>query len=191
MSGEVKAEASEDKCSGKADVLTGQQCPMCHSKTLTLTEAERDIPYFGRVYLFSMSCSSCNYHKSDVECVEEHAPSRYEIDVSGEEDMKIRVVRSSQATVKIPRVVTIEPAIASNGYITNVEGIIERVKQQIGSSIEDEDDETKKKQARKLLKKINRAVWGQDELKIIIEDPSGNSSIVSEKAVMTKLKGSK
>ena len=175
----------------KPEELSGQECPMCGKKTLTLTEDERDIPYFGRSYLFSMTCTSCKYHKADIEAAEQKAPSKFSLDIDGEEDMKIRIVRSSQATVKIPRVVTIEPAIASNGYITNVEGIIERVKQQIGSSIEDEDDETKKKQARKLLKKINRAVWGQDELKIIIEDPSGNSSIVSEKAVMTKLKGSK
>jgi C4-type Zn-finger protein len=31
-------------------------------------------------------------------------------------------------------------------------------------------------------------MWGQDTLKIIIEDPSGNSAIISDKAVKSKLK---
>ena len=32
---------------------------------------------------------------------------------------------------------------------------------------------------------------GDEELKIIIEDPSGNSAIISEKAVVSKFKGKK
>ena len=42
--------------------------------------------------------------------------------------MHIRVVKSSEATVKIPHVCTIEPGTASNGYITNIEGILNEMK---------------------------------------------------------------
>jgi C4-type Zn-finger protein len=38
-----------------------------------------------------------------------------------------------------------------------------------------------------MLKKINRVLWGSDSIKIIIEDPTGNSAIISEKAVKGKL----
>jgi C4-type Zn-finger protein len=31
-------------------------------------------------------------------------------------------------------------------------------------------------------------MWGQEKLKLIIEDPSGNSAIISDKAVKSKLK---
>jgi C4-type Zn-finger protein len=39
------------------------------------------------------------------------------------------------------------------------------------------------------LKKIWNAKCGEAELTIIIEDPSGNSAIISEKAVVEPFKG--
>ncbi len=172
----------------KIDVLSGQQCPMCRENSLSLMEREDDIPYFGRIYIFSMNCSACKFHKSDVESVEEKEACRYSVDVSSEEDMKIRIVRSSQATVKIPHVVTIEPGTASNGYVTNVEGIINRVKSQLHGAKEDDEDEEAQRKAKNLLKKLNRVTWGEEKIKIIIEDPSGNSAIISDKAVVEKMK---
>jgi zinc finger protein len=169
------------------DVLKDQECPICHQKTLELMEAETDIPFFGKTLIFSMNCSSCNFHKADVEAAEERQPSKCTIEVSGEADMKIRVVRSSQATVKIPHIVTIEPGPASNGYVTNVEGIIERVKHEIGTAADGEEDEDAKKKARNMIKKLNRVVLGSEKLKLIIEDPSGNSAIISDKTVVSKL----
>jgi zinc finger protein len=168
--------------------LEKQPCPMCKEKTLTLTEDEKEIPYFGKVYVFSMSCSNCKYHKADIEAAEDKEPCKYTIEISGEEDLKIRIVKSSQATVKIPHVVTIEPGPASNGYVTNVEGILNRVKHQIEVSRDNEEDPAAKKKAKNLLKKLNKVIWGQENLKIIIEDPSGNSAIISEKAVKSRLK---
>ena len=40
----------------------------------------------------------------------------------------------------------------------------------------------------KLLKKVNRILWGSEKCKFIIEDPSGNSAIISDKAKKDKLK---
>lgn len=170
------------------ELLANQVCPVCNKKTLELREDEQDISFFGKVYLFSMSCPSCNFHQADVEAAESKEPARYTIEVSSEEDMKIRVVRSSQATVKIPHVVTISPGPGSNGYVSNIEGILNRVKNQIETARDSEEDEEAKKKAKNLLKKLNKVVWGQEKLKIIIEDPSGNSAIISDKAVVTKLK---
>ena len=68
------------------DKLGNQPCPMCKEKTLTLSEDEKDIPYFGKVYIFSMSCSNCKYHKADIEAAEEKEPCKYAIEVSGEEE---------------------------------------------------------------------------------------------------------
>ncbi|MBU0979799.1 MAG: ZPR1 zinc finger domain-containing protein [Nanoarchaeota archaeon] len=171
----------------KATVMDKQQCPFCRKKTLTLTEAERDVPYFGKVFLFSMTCSSCKYHKADVESAEQKTPTKFSLEVSKEDDMKIRIVRSSEATIKIPHITTITPGPASNGYITNVEGILRRVKHQIEVARDNEEDEAMKKKAKNLLKKLNKVMWGQDRLKMTIEDPTGNSAIISEKAVKSKL----
>ena len=173
------------------DVLTGQECPFCRQKTLALMELKREVPYFGDVYIFSMTCDNCKYHKADVESIEVHEPARYTLEVSTEEDLKIRIVKASSATVKIPHVTTIEPGEAANGYITNVEGILNRVKHAIETlrdASEDEEDVTK---AKNLLKKLSRVLFGDEKIKIIIEDPTGNSAIISDKAVKEPLKGTK
>ncbi len=172
------------------EMMPGQPCPMCMQKTLTLMEAEREVPYFGKIYLFSMNCSNkeCNYHKADIECAEQHEPARYTFEITKEEDMKVRVVKSSEATVKIPHITTITPGPASNGYVTNIEGILNRVKKEIEvirDTAEEDEDRTK---AKNLLKKLINIMWGRQPQKLIIEDPSGNSAIISDKAVKEKLK---
>lgn len=168
-------------------VLEEQMCAFCNTQNLTLMEKEMEVPYFGKVAVFSMSCSNCHYHKADVEMLETHDPVKYSLDVGSEDDLKIRVIKSSEATVKIPHVTTITPGPASNGYVTNVEGILNRVKYQIESIRDDEEDADKKKKAKNLLKKLQKVLWGQEKITLIIEDPSGNSAIVSDKAVKSKL----
>jgi len=168
--------------------LEKQPCPMCRQKTLTLIEEEREVPYFGNVYLFSMTCSNCKYHKADIEVANQNDPCKYSLDIDSEKDMKIRIVKSANATVKIPYIGSIEPGAASNGYVTNVEGIFNRIKRIVESAKEEAEDQADKKKAKKLLKKITKITWGQENAKIIIEDPSGNSAIISDKAKKEKLK---
>jgi zinc finger protein len=172
----------------KPDELGGQDCPVCQTKNLTLRESDEEIPYFGKVYIFSMSCSKCKFHKADIESAEQREPVRASIEISGEKDASIRIVKSGQATVKIPHIVTIEPGVVANGYITNVEGLLGRVKHQLESTRDDAEDPAEKKKAKNMLKKISRTLYGSEKLKIIIEDPTGNSAIISDKAVVEKLK---
>ena len=172
----------------KEEDFEQQPCPLCNQKTLILTEREVEVPYFGKVFLFSMTCNSCKYHKADVEAREQKEPVKYEFEISSEQDMKVRVVKSSEATVKLPHLATITPGPASQGYVTNIEGILNRVKYQIEAAKEMEEDEEEKKKAKNLLKKIIRIAWGQEKQKIIIEDPSGNSAIISDKAIKSPFK---
>lgn len=165
-----------------------QQCPLCCQNTLILTERETEVPYFGKVYLFSMTCDNCKYHKADVESIEQKEPVRYEFEISSEEDMKVRVVKSSEAVVKLPHLAEITPGPVSQGYVTNIEGILNRVKYQIEAAKEMEEDEDIKKKAKNLLKKITRITWGQEKQKLLIEDPSGNSAIISDKVIKSPLK---
>jgi zinc finger protein len=173
----------------KIDILDNQKCPMCLKNSLTLIESEKDIPYFGKVFLFSMSCSNkeCNYHKADIEASEHKDSSKYTFDVKSEEDLKVRVVKSAEAFIKIPRIMSIEPGPISNGYVTNVEGILNRVKMMLEKTRDDAEDKSDRKKAKNMLKKVQDALWGRGEIKIIIEDKSGNSAIISEKAVKSKV----
>lgn len=174
---------------GKEEIneLEKQPCPICHKPTLTLMEKQIEVPYFGKLYVFSMTCSSCDYKKADVEAEGEKEPVKWTFEINSDKDMSIRIVKSSEATVKIPRIITITPGPASEGYVTNIEGLLEKVKESIEAARDTEEDPDEKKKAKNLLKKLTRIMWGKEKCKIIIEDPSGNSAIISDKAVKAKL----
>ena len=171
------------------DKLDNQQCPMCGKKTLTLTEDLQEVPYFGKVYLFSMDCKECKYFISDVEAESEKDPVKCVIETDSEKDMEIRVVKSSNAIVKIPQLrMSMEPGPNSIGFVSNIEGLLERFVGIIEDQRDNSEEPDVKKKAKSLLKKIRRVKLGDEKLKIIIEDPSGNSAIISDKTKIEKLK---
>lgn len=167
--------------------LKNQKCTFCGENKLTLREDEVEIPHFGRVYVLSMDCSGCNYRKSDIEPAEEKEPCKYTFEINSENDLNVKIVKSGDAIVKIPHVITMEPGPASSGYITNVEGLIEKVKKIVEDSVEGEDDPSAKKKAKNINKKLGKVLVGREKLKIIIEDPTGHSAIISDKAQKSKL----
>jgi len=169
-------------------MIGGETCPACLKKTLTLTEREQEIPYFGKAFMYSMSCENpdCSYHLSDVELSESGTPIKAEFEISSEDDMNVRVVKSSSATVKLPRIMTIEPAAASSGYITNIEGMLSRVKRMLETTRDASEDKTEIKKCKNMIKKLQSIMWGQDTIKLTIEDPAGNSAIISDKTKITK-----
>jgi len=171
------------------ETLKDQECPICHKKTLTLSEDEKDVPHFGKVLLFSMSCESCKYHSSDTECVDTQEPCKYTFTIENKNDLNVRVVKSGNAAVKVPQLkMEVTPGPTSDGYISNIEGVLLKFKKVIEDERNTTDNETVKKNAKNLLKKLWKVELGEMPLKIVIEDPSGNSVILSEKAVKEKLK---
>jgi len=147
--------------------IKNQPCPICMKKSLTLKEEEVEVPYFGKVFVFSMTCSECGYNKSDLEPVERKEPCKFTLEVDSEDDLNVKIVKSGEATIKIPHVITIEPGPTSNGYITNVEGLLERVKKVIEGSVDSDDDSAKKK-AKNLVKKINKVIFVKENLNIFV-----------------------
>lgn len=167
--------------------LKSQKCPICSKNTLTLREEEIDVPHFGRTYIFSMLCDGCGYRKADLEAGEQKEPCRYTFEIKDEKDLNVKIVKSGEAMLKLPNILTMEPGSASEGFITTLEGVLERVKAVLESTEEAEEDADAKKKVQNMIKKVNRAMAGQEPLKIILEDKTGNSAILSEKAERRKL----
>jgi zinc finger protein len=168
--------------------LKGQDCMVCGKKELTLHEETVDIPHFGKTFVFGMYCSACGYRKSDLESEQKHPGMQYTIEINSEADLTIKVVKSSTGTIKIPRVITMESGEGSDSFITNVEGLLERVKKSIQSAADSEaDDKSAKKKAKNLIKKLNNVIVGRESLKIVVSDPQGNSIIISDKVQKKKL----
>lgn len=169
--------------------IKNQPCPFCNKKTLVLIEEDKDIPYFGKCYMMTMRCDSCNYYKFDIEAAERKDPVKYTFTVKDKKDLNVRVIKGSEATVKIPSLrMSVSPGIASIAYISNIEGVIRRFKRIIEDQRDNAEDDSVKKSAKNLLKKLWKVECGEEELKITIEDPSGNSAIISERAEISRLK---
>lgn len=174
------------------DKVENERCPMCMEKKLTLIEDESDIPHFGKLFLFSMECKGCGFNKSDVECAEEKEPIRITFTVQNKKDLDVRLVKSSEASIKIPQLkLSMDPGPDAIGFVSNIEGLIQKFKKTLEDERDLAEDDDAKKTAKNLLKKLWNVECGDLELKIVIEDPSGNSAIVSDKAVKEPLKGKK
>jgi zinc finger protein len=171
------------------DELKDQPCPVCGKNKAILREEEIDIPYFGKTFVFSINCVECGFSKSDLESAEERNPVKITFETSSAEDMKVRVIKSSNATVKIPTLrMSMESGEGSDGFISNVEGLLGKFEKIIEGQRDNSEDPSVKKSAKNLLKKIWKIKLGDIPMKIVIEDPSGNSAIISDKSEVSKMK---
>ena len=112
----------------------------------------------------------------------------YTFKVTSKKDLNVRVIKSSTGTIELPELgIKIEPGSFSEAFVTNIEGIFVRATEVIKQADRFSDNEAKKSIAEQLLKRIEVIRTGKGEATIIIRDPMGNSSIVSEKAIKREL----
>jgi len=156
-------------------------CPSCSNEIEYRYQTE-DIPYFSEILIISANCPLCGYRYVDTQLLRDAEPSRYEFSVSEAEDLAVRVVRSMSGTVRIPELgVEIDPGPACDGFVTNVEGVLDRIENVVeGALLWAEGEE--RENAGRLMELIARARAGTLPFTLILDDPRGNSAIVSEKA---------
>lgn len=148
------------------------------------------LPHFGDAMLVAGVCE-CGFRHSDTMLLSQREPSRHTLSVTCPEDLNARVIRSSSGTLRIPEIgVDVEPGFASESYISNIEGVLVRVKEIVEfatSAARAACDPDRIAKGEEILAKIDYALAGRMELTVILEDPLGNSAIVSENAVVTTL----
>ena len=157
-------------------------CPSCNRKSLRVNNSIISIPYFGEVLDFTILCSNCGYRRADIMPIEVKEPSRYSLNVESACDVSIRIIKSSTCTIRIPELgVTVEPGPLSEGYVSNIEGLLSRISKVISMGMKMGEDE-EKRNGNELINRINKLIEGQETVCIILEDPLGYSAIASDKA---------
>jgi len=166
---------------------TRVSCPLCHNE-LVMNWQRDNIPYFGEVMYISAKCQ-CSFRFADTMILSSKEPMRYEISVETLEDLDARVIRSTSGTIRIPEMgIVIEPGTVSESYITNIEGIMQRVESVLTTASKwVQEDEEKYSRSQELLCMLEEVIAGKRKITVIIEDPMGNSAIISKKAIATKL----
>ena len=157
------------------------KCPACsiEGKAKSIMR-EIEIPHFGNVLETTIQCPSCGFKHSDIIALEQNDPAKYVLEIN-KNNLSIRAVRSQSATVSIPEVgVKVEPGPKSEGYVTNVEGMLTRFEDAVKKALNLFDDDESQKNAKNTLKHIQELKKGNETATLIIHDPFGQSNIVSE-----------
>jgi zinc finger protein ZPR1 len=164
-------------------------CPICKSsKSLKVTTKTQTIPYFGEIMESTLICQKCGYKYSDTICIDQKEPVKYTI-ILNKEKLNVRVVKSQSATLTIPELgLRVEPGPQSQGYISNVEGVLKRFEDAVKTALSWTEDSNARNTALKILNTIESVKIGEGEVTLILEDPFGHSSILDEDAVKTGLK---
>ncbi len=169
----------EDK---KKILISFSKCPYCSYGKMKVITYEYYIPHFGNATIISEKCPKCGYKHSDILLKDINNPLRYAMRVDSKDDLNARVIKSSTATIKIPELgFDMTPGPASKGFITNVEGILNRVIDAIERiSITQNLDPSKIEKIRKIKNLVALVKEGKESITLIVEDPFGNSAIVAK-----------
>jgi zinc finger protein len=162
-------------------------CPLCQSD-LVMKWQRDNIPYFGEIMYITARCQ-CSFRFTDTMILSSKEPMRYELSVESQEDLNARVIRSTSGTIRIPEMgIAVEPGTSSDSYITNIEGVLQRVQNVLMTASKwVQEDKEKFARSQELLCMLNEVMESKRKITVIIEDPLGNSAIISKKAVATKL----
>ncbi|MDP3622768.1 MAG: ZPR1 zinc finger domain-containing protein, partial [Methanobacteriaceae archaeon] len=165
-------------------------CPVCHAeKCMEVISRTEEIPYFGEIMESVVLCESCGYRHADIICLDQKDPVRYSIEVK-KDSMNARVVKSQSATLSVPELgLKVEPGPKSLGYVSNVEGVIERFQGAVKTALNlFDDDEESQKNAKLILKNLEKVRSGDKIVEIVLEDPFGQSFIAHPNASKRELK---
>ena len=169
-------------------------CPICNSENgLILNVHTSEIPYFGEHTEMTMICNECGWRNTDFIPSEGKKPSLWSLVIDNSEFMTTRVVRSSSCTVRIVELgLEVEPGDNATGYISNVEGVLNRFSDAIAmiqrSAIRDgEEGKEKVESCQELIDRIAKIKNGEEPVELLLLDPNGHSQILHESATSTDL----
>jgi len=163
-------------------------CPVCgKEKCVEVTTKTDNIPYFGEILESTLLCQKCGYKHADTICLEQKDPVHYTLRI-GKDQLNSRVIKSQSATLSIPELgLKVEPGPKSQGYVSNVEGVLDRFQKAVLTAIAWSDDPEIETNARQILQSMDQIKSGEKKVDLIVEDPFGHSAIFDKGAVKRAL----
>ena len=175
-------------------------CPTCKNEgSLKLLSMSSEIPYFGEHTQITLSCEHCGMRQTDFIPSEERGALSFFLSIEKVEHLQARIVRGSSGTVRIPELdLEVSPGTQSTGYVSNVEGVVNRfidiirmMMRQIRTEIEDGNDESEQNLEKlfQLEMALSALAKGEllGELSLEILDPKGHSIIGHDDAEKKEL----
>ena len=165
-------------------------CPVCQKLgNLFMIAHVDEIPYFGEHTQVTVMCHDCGWKQTDFIPAEGKKAGCWSLKITNEKQLNSRIVRSSSCTISIPELdLQVNPGSNATGYVSNVEGVINRfleiVRVVLRDLIADEDkDEEDIQRLTQFITSLENA--GKDEnnqITLELLDPHGHSMIVDKDA---------
>ena len=165
-------------------------CPEClEDEALMMLAMSSEIPYFGEHTQITVICESCGWKHTDFIPSDGEKPGYSSLIVDNVEKCSARVVRSSSCTIRIPELdLEVSPGGSSSGFVSNIEGVINRFEDAVGSIIRGSpDDETVLDASLELLEGLRKMKNGGSQFLIELLDPRGRSQIIHDEALIREL----
>ncbi|KZM21798.1 nucleolar zinc-finger protein [Ascochyta rabiei] len=154
-------------------------CMNCHDNGTTRLLLTR-IPFFREIVIMSFECPHCHFRNSEIQPAGEiqQRGIKFTVRVDTADDLSKQVVKSDTAVFRVEEIDLEMPP--GRGQLTNIEGIISMVAQ----DLEQKQEERKEKipevyaQLQKVIDSLKEMASGAKlPFKVTIDDPAGNSSI--------------
>jgi zinc finger protein len=163
------------------DPISTLRCPSCDTDSMSLSQSQYDVEHFGAVLLNVATCQKCGYKHTDVTTLTEREPIALTVRITSIEDLNIRVIKSGTATLSIPEFrATITPGPYSEGYVSNVEGVLEKIEDALTFMLASANGK-RLERGKRMLKRMRTAREYKPHFSLEIRDPFGNSALVSPK----------
>ena len=157
-------------------------CPACGNE-IRIVHHRLEIPHFPDLLLVAIACEACGYRHTDTIILGEGDPVRWTVRVEEPGDLAIRVARSTTGKIEIPELgLRVEPGTACEGFVTNIEGVLARFEQALGAVLANPESEDERAAALRMMETIAAAREVAFPFTVILDDPAGNSALVSKKA---------
>lgn len=164
-------------------------CPVCfRTGEVNMIAHVSEIPYFGEHTQVTVMCHACGWRQTDFIPAEGKKAGGWSLVLDNQDQLTSRIVRSSSCTIRILELdLQVNPGSSSTGYVSNVEGVMNRFTQIIEMVLGDLSNEENPKDIAKLeLMKNQIASIGKDkQVKLTLEllDPHGHSMIIDKNAI--------
>ena len=177
-------------------------CPICQLQGEVYMIAHIDeIPYFGEHAQVTVMCHSCGWKQTDFIPAEGKKAGCWSLVIENQNHLKSRVVRSSSCTIRIPELdLQVNPGSNATGYVSNVEGVINRFVEVINMVLRDLQNDISAKlnetetttltesmqeieQLESLINRLTRVGKdGNQPFTLELLDPHGHSMIIDDSA---------
>ena len=170
-------------------------CPVCFKTgEVNMIAHVSEIPYFGEHTQVTVMCHRCGWRQTDFIPAEGKKAGGWSLTIENEDNLRSRVVRSSSCTVLIEELdLQVSPGTSSTGYVSNVEGVLNRFLKIIGMVLDDlvTDPENHENDIARLQSMksriINLGKKNSESLTLVFLDPHGHSMIIDKSAVEREL----